>query len=246
MRLDHCSFGLYCLLSACSTTATAQSSAAAPSNHHVLQQLSPATTAQGETGQSNQIANALELQLLSQLGWQDVYDPSGYSIDGTLPSNCSLSTWGSLGGLHSLVNLTLTGNLPDLPDSWADDDAFPALQSIVFATANLTGNLPAIWGQGPAFTALKVLNLSATQLSGSPPADHCKADLHELAQLINTSRMLTCTHDWACTRVHASCTSWPKGTNLTRMHDNDKQSAALDPVQLLNMLQLPVRCISPI
>ena len=170
MRLEQRILTLCCLLSAYSLAATGQSSAAAPSTRGDPKQVSQATAEQEQLDQNNAIADAFELHLLTQLGWQDVYDPSGYSFNGTLPSSCSVSTWEALGGLHSLVNLTLTGNLPDLPDSWADDGAFPALQSIVFATANLTGTLPAIWGQSSAFAALKVLNLSATHLSGSLPA----------------------------------------------------------------------------
>lgn len=170
MRLEQRILTLCCLLSAYSLAGTGQSSAAAPSTRGDPKQVSQATAEQEQLNQNNAIANAFEHQLLTQLGWQDVYDPSGYSIDGTLPSSCSVSTWEALGGLHAVVNLTLTGNLPDLPNCWADDGAFPALQSIVFATANLTGTLPAIWGQSPAFTALKVLNLSATHLSGTLPA----------------------------------------------------------------------------
>ena len=167
MRLGRYIWTLCSLLSACSLTATGQSSSAAPSVQNDPKQVSPAATAEGQADGSSQTVTARELQLLSLLGWEGLYEPSGYSINSILPSNCSQSTWQALGSLHSLVNLTLTGSLPDLPTSWAGTQAFPALQSVVLAASNLSGTLPAEWSQSPALAALRVLNLSATHISGS-------------------------------------------------------------------------------
>ena len=110
-----------------------------------------------------------ELNLLSQLGWQSIFDSNGHSINAVLPSNCSVNTWQALGQLHSLVNLTLAGNLPDLPASWADPNSFPVLQSINFTSANLSGTLPDAWAQGTAFPKLKLMDFTATGLSGTLP-----------------------------------------------------------------------------
>ena len=111
-----------------------------------------------------------EHKVLQLLGWQQAYDPTGYSINAELPSNCSLQTWQSLGCLKSLTNLTLTGRLFNLPDAWATNGSFPALQAVNLSTAQLRGPLPDTWGQGAAFPQLRLLNLSTTELSGTLPA----------------------------------------------------------------------------
>ena len=139
---------------------------------------------QAPNGSINSAEQDCEVTVLSLLGWQNVYDPGGYSINGILPSNCSLSTWESLGCLHSLVNLTLTGNLPSLPSSWAQNGSFPTLQSIDFGASNLVGTLPADWGQSTAFPKLTLLNLTATQLSGTLPEAWAQPNaFSKLAQL---------------------------------------------------------------
>jgi len=76
-----------------------------------------------------------EHKVLQLLGWQQAYNPSGYSINAELPSNCSLQTWQSLNCLKSLTNLTLTGSLFNLPDAWATNGSFPALHAVNFSTA---------------------------------------------------------------------------------------------------------------
>ena len=112
---------------------------------------------------------AIELDLLNTLGWQHMYDPSGYSIDASLPSNCSLATWASLGSLHKVTNLTLNGNLPDLPDSWASNGSFPSLLAMNFSVTDLGGSLPSSWSSSSAFPHLSTLSFNATQLSGTLP-----------------------------------------------------------------------------
>jgi len=77
----------------------------------------------------------------------------------------------ALGCLKSLVNLTLTGQLPDLPDSWAGNGSFPALQTMNFSSSSVAGLLPSIWAVGTVFPELTVLNLSSTQLSGTLPTE---------------------------------------------------------------------------
>lgn len=111
-----------------------------------------------------------ELRLLDVLGWQQAYNPSGYSISTKLPSNLSAESWQSLGCLQALTNLTLTGSMPNLPDAWGNSSSFPRLQSMTLATSSLAGSLPVSWDQPSAFPNLKTLNLSFTQLSGTLPA----------------------------------------------------------------------------
>ena len=117
-----------------------------------------------------------EHQILESLGWQSFYNSTGYSISTTLPSNLSLETWQSLRCLQSLTNLTLTGNIPNLPDTWASNGSFPVLQSINFSTAVLTSTLPSSWSSQAAFPQLRTLNFSATQLSGSLPESWAAPD----------------------------------------------------------------------
>ena len=119
--------------------------------------------------QPNASAGDCELSTLQKLGWQQAYNPSGYSIDTKLPSNCSLDTWQSLGCLQSLTNLTLTGSLPGLPNSWAENGSFSALQILNFSLSGLTGSLPDSWAQSSAFPALQTMNFSVTSLTGTLP-----------------------------------------------------------------------------
>ena len=111
-----------------------------------------------------------EHKVLQLLGWQQAYNPNGYSINAELPPNCSLQTWQSLGCLKSLTNLTLTGSLFNLPDAWATNGSFLTLQAVNLSTAQLGGPLPDTWGQGAAFPQLRLLKLSTTELSGTLPA----------------------------------------------------------------------------
>lgn len=84
-----------------------------------------------------------ELDVLDTLRWQQAYDPAGYSVVAPLPLNCTVETWQAMGCLKSLVNLTLTGQLPDLPDSWGANGSFPMLQSMNFSAALLPVHYPA-------------------------------------------------------------------------------------------------------
>ena len=58
---------------------------------------------------SDPFAHDCELNTLGLLGWQQVYNPQGYTINTQLPSNCSSATWQALGCLRNLTKLTLTG-----------------------------------------------------------------------------------------------------------------------------------------
>lgn len=129
----------------------------------------PAEAVQVSDIQPNASVEDCELSTLQTLGWQQAYNPSGYSIDTNLPSNCSLDTWQSLGCLQSLTNLTLTGSLLSLPNSWARDGSFPALQTLNFSLSGLTGSLPDSWAQASAFPALQTMNFSVTSLTGTLP-----------------------------------------------------------------------------
>ena len=116
-------------------------------------------------------SSSCELNVLTTLGWQQPFNPNGYSITAALPLNCSSITWQTLGCLNTLTSLTLTGSLPDLPDSWAANNSFAALQVINISSASLAGSLPNSWASPLAFPSLKVLNVSVTQLSGTLPPD---------------------------------------------------------------------------
>lgn len=112
---------------------------------------------------------ACEQNVLNALGWQQAYNPRGYSINAELSTKVSLDAWESLGCLTSLTNLTLGGTMPSLPDSWAANGSFPALRSMNFSSANLVGSLPASWGKPGAFPELLNMNFSSTQLFGRLP-----------------------------------------------------------------------------
>ena len=96
-----------------------------------------------------------ELEVLSLLGWQQAYDPKGYTISANWPSNCSLNTWQSLGCLKVLTKLTLTGSLPNLPDSWAANGAFVALRALNLSSTTLTGSLPSSWAHPRHFQGFR-------------------------------------------------------------------------------------------
>ena len=112
-----------------------------------------------------------EMQVLTTLGWQQAYHPKGYSITTHLPPNCSLDTWQLLGCLEGLTSLTLTGKLPDLPDSWASNGSFPALQNMTCISSELAGTLPSIWAEAAAFPQLRSMIFIDTWLSGTLPAE---------------------------------------------------------------------------
>ena len=115
-------------------------------------------------------SNTCELEVLKQLGWQQAYHPDGYSINAQLPASWSSVTWQSLGCLTTLNNLTLTGSLPSLPDSWASNGTFSSLTALDLSHAQLNGTLPTSWGSPHSFPQLRTLNLTDTQLSGTLPA----------------------------------------------------------------------------
>jgi len=165
---------LFLLLGACIQQAARQAAAAAPASSLPSQQAEQPTAnaTTSHTAQPPSSSNC-ELQVLQLLGWQQAYNAAGYAIVAEWPSNCSASTWRALGCLQSLVNLTLTGSLPDLPDSWAGNGSFPALQIMNFTgpAGNIAGSLPSSWAAPTAFPELQVLNLSTTQLSGTLPPE---------------------------------------------------------------------------
>jgi hypothetical protein len=69
-----------------------------------------------------------ELNVLARLGQRQAYNASGYTMDTELPANFTTDAWQSLGCLGSLTSINLTGSLPDLPDSWAENGNFKMLQ----------------------------------------------------------------------------------------------------------------------
>ena len=174
----------------------------------------PAEAVQVSDIQPNASAEDCELSTLQTLGWQQAYNPSGYSIDTNLPSNCSLDTWQSLGCLQSLTNLTLTGSLLSLPDSWARDGSFPALQTLNFSLSGLTGSLPDSWAQASAFPALQTMNFSVTSLTGTLPTSWAGAapsltlqpciSSKQTSQVIHSAYVLAST-DASCLLLTQTC-----------------------------------------
>lgn len=124
-------------------------------NHSPAPQTSNASGLSATAPQPANPSATCELEVLNQLGWRPVYNPNGYSINASLPSNCSVYIWQSLGCLTSLTNLTLTGSLPGLPDSWASNNSFSSLQALDLSMAQLNGTLPASWGSPSFFPMLR-------------------------------------------------------------------------------------------
>ena len=160
-------------------------------------------------GTTSHLNASCELQLLHVLGWQQAYNPSGYSISTKAPANLTVESWLSLRCLHSLTSLTLTGSVPSLPDAWATSTSFPVLRSLTLSASGLAGSLPASWSQPTAFQQLKTLNLSFTQLSGTLPASWAQPEafpkLLELdlsATAIHGNQLLFCS---ACVLHARSC-----------------------------------------
>ena len=158
-----------CLSVASQNTAdrTRASSRASACQQHLQARLPPSSLAPPANASSG-----CELDV----GWQQAFNPNGYSITAALPLNCSSVTWQCLGCLNTLTNLTLTGSLPDLPGSWAANNSFAALQIINISSASLAGSLPCSWASPLAFPSLKVLSFSVTQLSGTLPLDWGQRD----------------------------------------------------------------------
>ncbi len=109
-----------------------------------------------------------ELSILAGLGQNQAYNASGYTINTELP-NFTTDAWQSLGCLSSLTSIKLTGSLPDLPNSWADNGNFNMLQVMNLSNSGLAGTLPASWATPTAFPQLQIINFSATLLSGTLP-----------------------------------------------------------------------------
>ncbi len=70
-----------------------------------------------------------ELSILARLGQNQAYNASGYTINTELPANFTADAWQSLGCLSSLTSINLTGSMPDLPESWADNGNFQDVAS---------------------------------------------------------------------------------------------------------------------
>lgn len=133
-----------------------------------------------------------EQHILQRLGWQHAYNSGGYSLTAELPQNCSIDIWQSLGCLISVTNITLTGSLPVLPDSWASNGSFPYLLALNLSTTKLSGTLPSAWSNPTAFPRLQMLNLSNTDLTGTLPETWANAGaLSQLADLHLASTKLT-------------------------------------------------------
>ena len=162
MQLTLAAFVLFCIAISCTANEPA---AAGPTSTRPAVLLPPLAADFVPAGKD------CEHDVLDRLGWQQAYAPAGYNIDAWLAPNCSTEAWQAMGCLKSLVNLTLAGQLPDLPNSWGANGSFPALQTMNFTGSSVAGSLPSSWALNTAFPELTFLDLSSTQLSGTLPME---------------------------------------------------------------------------
>ena len=185
---------------------TAESAAAVPRAAPKPEQATAAAAAAAATSAFKPLPAlpTCEQNVLNALGWQQAYNPDSYTIDAEMSTIGSLDAWESLGCLTSLTNLTLRGKLPSLPDAWAANGSFPALQSMNFSFAVLAGSLPASWGQPGAFPELLNMNLSLTQLSGRlPPTWGSPEAFNKLQELRLATTNITGDHQYTCMLIVA-------------------------------------------
>ncbi len=83
-----------------------------------------------------------ENHTLAALNQSAAFDASGYTLSITWQSSFD-PVWQSLSCLNALTSLSITGPLPQLPDSWSTNGSFMALQSLDLASGNLLGMLAA-------------------------------------------------------------------------------------------------------
>ena len=145
----------YCALGICQLPAAGPTSQPLPNdNSSVAQTAAPPNAAPGSD---------CEMDTLIQLGCQEAFKPTGYSLNfmfsDSVTLNASISPWNSLGCLKGLVNLTLTLSA-SLPDAWAEQGAFPALERLVVGASQVSGTLPASWGKAGAFSSLQSLSIT--------------------------------------------------------------------------------------
>ncbi len=83
-----------------------------------------------------------ENHTLAALNQSAAFDASGYPLNITWQASFD-PVWQSLSCLNALTSLSITGPLPQLPDSWSTNGSFLALQSLDLASGNLFGMLAA-------------------------------------------------------------------------------------------------------
>ncbi len=67
------------------------------------------------------------LPFCAGLGKQEAYISTGYGLSIVWQPDYNIY-WNSLGCLDSLVSLNISGTLPNLPTTWAENGSFPLLQ----------------------------------------------------------------------------------------------------------------------
>ena len=102
-----------------------------------------------------------ENHTLAALTQSAAFDASGYTLSFTWQSSFD-PVWQSLSCLSALTSLSITGPLPQLPDSWSTGGSFMALQSLDLAGGNPLGMLaascyPHLW---PCLTCAIMLSTS--------------------------------------------------------------------------------------
>jgi hypothetical protein len=83
-----------------------------------------------------------EKHTLAALTQSAAFNASGYTLSITWQSSFD-PVWQSLSCLNALTSMSITGPLPQLPDSWSTNGSFMALQSLDLAGGNLSGMLAA-------------------------------------------------------------------------------------------------------
>lgn len=102
-----------------------------------------------------------ENHTLAALNQSAAFDATGYTLSITWQSSFD-PVWQSLSCLSALTSLSITGPLPQLPDSWSTNGSFVALQSLDLASGNLSGMLAARCSPhlGPCLTCVIMLSTS--------------------------------------------------------------------------------------
>lgn len=151
-----------------------------------------------------------ENHTLAALNQSAAFNVSGYALSITWQPSFD-PVWQSLTCLNALTSLSITGPLPQLPDSWSTNGSFTALQSLDLAGGDLLGMLAASRHPhpGPCLTCVIMSSTShSIQLAFAMCLLCCAAALACIADCMTTARLCTrrrCPHQ---TQV-SSCVQEP-------------------------------------
>ena len=104
-----------------------------------------------------------ENHTLAAINQSAAFEASGYTLSIIWQSSFD-PVWQSLSCLKTLTSLSISGPLPQLPDSWSTNGSFMALQSLDLAGGNLLGMLsPTSWSMHNFILSCRAL-LTASSL----------------------------------------------------------------------------------